>query len=156
MNDLKVPKRRVQAEVVLPGGRARRIALFLAEAASTHAGPERPADLLNGGDEFVPAYDEDAQTMTFLNRAGLAVVRVERAADAEELDALSLPTEHDVEVLLESGETLRGVVSYFRPAETCRLVDFLNEPTPFFRLLEERALALVNKRHVSRVALVKG
>jgi hypothetical protein len=156
MNDLRVPKRRVSAEVVLPGGSARRITLFLAEAASTHAGPERPADLLNGRDEFVPAFDEEAQTMTFLNRAGLAVVRVDRAVEGDGSDALTLPTEHEVEVLLESGATLRGLVSYLRPAENARLVDFLNEPIPFFRLIEERAFALVNKRHVSRVALVKG
>ena len=75
MEDLRVPKRRVSAEVLLPGGAARRITLFLAEAAPAHTGPERPTDLLNGGDDFVPAFDEEARAMTFLNRAGLAVVR---------------------------------------------------------------------------------
>ncbi len=155
MEDLRVPKRRVSAEVVLPGGAARRITLFLAEAASSHAGPERPTDLLNGGQDFVPAFDETLNGMTFLNRAGLAVVRVARDLEVDEADALTLPTEHEVEVLLESGATLRGLVSYLRPPEHSRLVDFLNEPSPFFRLIEERAIALVNKRHISRVALVK-
>jgi hypothetical protein len=155
MDELRVPKRRVRAEAILPGGAARRITLFLAEAAPGHAGPERPSDLLNGGDEFVPALDEEAGTMTFLNRAALAVVRVERALEADGADALTLPTEHEVEVLLQCGGTLRGLVSYVGPTERSRLVDFLNEPIPFFRLLEERAIALVNKRHVSRVALVQ-
>jgi len=155
MEDLRVPKRRVLAEVLLPGGAARRITLFLAEAAPAHAGPERPSDLLNGGEEFVPAFDEETRTMTFLNRVGLAVVRVERELDEGGADALTLPTEHEVDVLLESGATLRGLVSYLRPPERSRLVDFLNEPAPFFRLIEERAIALVNKHHVARVALVK-
>jgi hypothetical protein len=154
-DDLRVPKRRVAAEVLLPGGEVRRIALFLAAAASHHAGPERPSDLLNGGDDFVPALDEEAQVMSFLNRAGVAAVRLARGLDAELEDALTLPTEHDVEVLLQSGAALRGLVSYLRPPEHSRLVDFLNEPAPFFRLIEPDALVLVNKRHVARVVLVK-
>ena len=155
MDELRVPKRRVAAEVLLPGGAGRRITLFLAEAAPAHAGPERPSDLLNGGDGFVPAFDEDARAITFLNVGGLAVVRVERELEQTAADALTLPTEHEVEVLLESGSTLRGLVSYLRPPERSRLVDFLNEPAPFFQLIEERAVALVNKRHVARVAPLK-
>ncbi len=155
MEDLRVPKRRVSAEVLLPGGAGRRITLFLSDAAPAHAGPERPSDVLNGGDRFVPAFDEDAKAITFLNIGGLAVVRVDRAQEEAASDELSLPTEHEVEVLLESGETLRGLVSYLRPPERSRLVDFLNEPAPFFHLIEERAVALVNKRHVARIAPVE-
>lgn len=154
MQDLRVPKRRVAAEVVLPDAESRRIFLFLAEAASCHAGPERPSDLLNGGDDFVPALDEASGGMTFLNRAGIALVRVDRTLEIDDADAVTLPTEHEVEVLLGSGAQLRGFVSYSRPVDHSRLIDFLNEPSPFFRLVEERAIALVNKRHVSRVALL--
>jgi hypothetical protein len=153
-DDLRVPKRRVTAEVALPGGRTRRIALFLADAAAEHSGPEVPSDLLNGGDDFLPALDEEAGVMTFLNRHGLAVVRVGREGVADD-DAPTIPTEHEVELLLRDGTTLRGLVSYLRPPERARLVDYLNEPTPFLPLLEEHTLALVNKRHVSRVVLVK-
>jgi len=155
MDELRVPKRRVPAEVLLPGGAARRIALFLAEAAPDHAGAERPSDVLNAGDGFVPAFDEDAGAITFLNVAGLAVVRVDPAVEQAASDAQTLPTEHEVEVLLEGGVTLRGLVSYLRPAERSRLQDFLNEPAPFFPLLEERAVALVNKRHVARVLSIE-
>jgi hypothetical protein len=59
-----------------------------------------------------------------------------------------------VEVLLGDGAVLRGLVSYLRPPDHARLVDFLNDPAPFFRLIEERGVALVNKRHVSCVVLV--
>jgi hypothetical protein len=153
MDDLRVPKRRVPAVVLLPRGAERRIALFLAEAASGHAGQERPSDLLCGGDDFVPAVDEATGQMTFLNRAALAVVRVARALEADDAEA-TLPTEHDVEVLFSDGLVLRGLVSYLRPADHARLVDYLNEPTPFFRLHEGDTVALVNKRHVKRVVLL--
>lgn len=152
MDDLRVPKQRLAAEVLLAGGGVRRITLFLAEAASHHAGPERPSDLLNGGGDFIPALDEEAAAMTFLNRAGLAAVRIQ-GREPDDGEGLTLPTEHAVEVLLQSGATLRGLISYLRP-DRSRLVDFLNEPEPFFRLLEEASIALVNKRHVVRVVLV--
>jgi len=154
MADLRVPKRRASAEVLLPGGTSSRIVLFLAEAASHHAGPERPFDLLNGGADFIPALDEGSGAMTFLNRAGLVAVRVDAALESDGGDDPTIPTEHEVEVLLEDGAVLRGLVSYLRPPDHSRLVDFLNDPTPFFRLIEEHSVALVNKRHVSRVALV--
>ncbi len=153
MDELRVPKHRVAAEVLLPGGATRRITLFLAEAASTHAGPERPSDLLNGGEDFVPALDDDAGAMTFLNRAAIAVVRVARELEADDAAEATIPTEHEVEALLADGTVLRGLVSYVLPADHARLVDFLNEPSPFFRLLEPGAVALVHKRHVVRVAL---
>jgi hypothetical protein len=150
MDELRVPKRRVEAEVLLPGGEARRVTLFLAEAAQGHAGPERPLDLLNGAAEFFPALD--GTETAFLHRPAVPVVRVERRFDAPD-DEVTLPTEHDVEVLLADGSRLTGLVSYVRPPERSRLGDFLNEPPPFFRLLQEDRVAYVNKRHVVRVAL---
>jgi hypothetical protein len=154
MDELRVPKRRAQAEVILSGGGARRVVLFLAEGAPGHAGPEQPSDLLNGADEFVPAFDEDAQVMSFLHRGAVSVVRVARELERDDAEALTLPTEHEVRVQLVDGTALAGLVSYLRPPDRSRLVDFLNEPRPFFRLLEAGSVALVNKRHVARVALL--
>jgi hypothetical protein len=64
--------------------------------------------------------------------------------------------------------TLKGYRSYLRkhllPAfaemnlleiSVDDLQDFLNEPAPFFPLIEERAVALVNKRHVARVVSIE-
>ncbi|HSM93870.1 MAG TPA: hypothetical protein VLT47_13385 [Anaeromyxobacteraceae bacterium] len=153
MEDLRVPKRRVPVEMILPGGAARRMTLFLSEVAEDHTGPERPSDLLNGGDDFVPAFDEAGKTMTFLNRSTISAVRLDPALDTDVDEDVSLPTEHAVEVLLRDGTALRGLVSFLRPTERSRLVDFLNESPPFFRLLDDSTLVLVNKRHVVRVTL---
>ena len=152
MDDLRVPKHRIAVEVLLSGGVPRRLALFLAEAASDHAGPEVPLDLLNGRHEFVPAFDEAAGGMTFLRLAGVPVVRVARTLDGDE-DDLTLPTEHDVDVTLLDGSTLSGLVSFVRPPDRSRLADVLNEPPPFLRLLQGELVAYVNKRHVACVAL---
>jgi hypothetical protein len=153
LDDLRVPKRRIPVEVLLPGGATRRMALFLSEVAEDHTGPERPSDLLNGGDDFVPAFDEEGKAMTFLNRSAVAALRLEPSLDEDVDEAVSIPTEHEVEVLLQDGSALVGLVSYLRPSERSRLVDFLNEPPPFFRLFQGATLVLVNKRHAVRVTL---
>jgi hypothetical protein len=152
MDELRVPKHKTAVDVILPGGAVRRMALFLAEAAPDHAGPEVPLDLLNGRDDFIPAFDVAAGGISFLHRPGVPVVRVERSLDAGEQE-VTLPTEHEVEVQLTDGTSLGGLVSYVRPADRTRLVDVLNEPHPFFRLLQGDLVAYVNKRHVSCVAL---
>lgn len=154
MEDLRVPKRRTPVQVLLPGGSTRAMALFLSEVAADHTGPERPSDLLNGGDDFIPAFDEEGKAMTFLNRSAVAALRLDPSLDADSDEDVSIPTEHDVEVLLQDGTPLHGLVSYLRPSERSRLVDFLNEAPPFFRLIDGSTLVLVNKRHVVRITLV--
>ncbi len=167
MDELRVPKHRLSVEVLLPGGTSRRMALFLAEAAPDHDGPERPLDLLNDRAEFIPAVDETTGDMTFLHRSALCAVRVPCEVEPEDLP--TIPTEHEVEILLVDGTALRGLISYLRPSGHARLVDVLNESPPFLRLLEdgalpgqspspptpgERAVTFVNKRHVARVTLL--
>jgi hypothetical protein len=128
--------------------------MFLSEVAADHTGPERPSDLLNGGDDFVPAFDEAGKVMTFLNRSAIAAIRLDPALDADVDEDVSIPTEHEVDLLLQDGTTLRGLVSFLRPSERSRLIDFLNEAPPFFRLIDAGVLVLVNKRHVARVTLL--
>jgi hypothetical protein len=152
MKTLQVPKHKVATDVVLPGGAVRRLALFLAEAAPDHDGPERPFDLLNGDEPFLPAFDEGAGAMTFLHRKGVNLVRVDRAHDAGD-EVATLPTEHEVDVQFDDGTVQSGLVSFVRPPDHSRLVDVLNESPPFFRLLQGSQVAYVNKRHVALVAL---
>jgi hypothetical protein len=92
--------------------------------------------------------------MTFLNRSAISALRLDPALDEDVDEDVTIPTEHEVEVLLREGTALKGLVSYLRPSERSRLVDFLNEGPPFFRLLDGASLVLVNKRHVVRVTLV--
>lgn len=154
MSNLRVPKRRVPAEVLLASGESRRISLFLAEAGAGHAGPERPSDLLRAPEDFLPAVDEESGLITFLNRAALALVRVDRALEPDGADGITLPAEHEVEVLLRTGARLRGFLSYLPALPHHRVLDFLNERSPFLRLLEEGTVALVSKRHVAQVVLL--
>jgi hypothetical protein len=152
-DELRVPKQKVAVEVLLPGGAARQVQVFLAEFASTHVGPERLSDLLNGDSEFVPALDQELDTMTFLGRRSIAVARV--LPEWEPAEDATLATDHPVEIALADGTTLRGKVSFVLPPERSRLLDYLNDEPPFLRLQEAERVALVNKRHIARVARLK-
>lgn len=155
MDDLRVPKRRVSVEVVLPGGATRRVALFLSGSAAGHGGPETVSDLLNGGDDFIPAFDEDAAAMAFLHRQAVAVARLPAADEPDPAGQATIPTEHEVEVALADGSRLRGFVSFVLPPERARLVDFLNaDRGRFFRLAEAGGVALVSRAHVASVTLL--
>ncbi len=150
--DLKVPKRRAQVEVLLPGGAVRQVTIFLAEYASAHDGPERLSDLLNGGDDFVPALDLASDTMTFLGRQSIAAARVAPDWDEEDAPATS---QQEVEITLTDGTELHGTMAFVMSEEHSRLLDYLNDSPPFLRLIEQGRVALVNKRHIARVAKVK-
>ena len=151
-DELKVPKRRAQVEVLLPGGAVRQVMVFLGESAHDHAGAERLSDLLNGHVDFVPALDTASNQMTFLGRQSIAAARIAR--ELEGGDEHTIATEHEVEVTLVDGTVLRGLVTFVLPPERSRLLDYLNDAQPFVRLLETDKVALINKRHIARVAKV--
>jgi len=152
-DELRVPKRRVQVEVFLPGGAAREVTIFLAEYAPRHSGPERLSDLLNADDEFIPAVDVVTGTMTFLGRRSIAAARVARESELGEDPVQG--EHHEVEITLTDGTALRGTLNVVLPTDRSRLLDYLNDAQPFVRLTEANKVALINKRHIARVAKVK-
>jgi len=152
-DELKVPKRRAQVELLLPGGGSRQVLVFLAEFAGSHAGHERLSDLVNGPNEFLPAVDLATDTTIFVGRAGIAAARVGR--EWESSYGLGDAEEHEVEITLADGTTLRGIVQFELPPDRSRLLDYLNDVQPFVRLDEGEKVILVNKRHIARVAKVK-
>jgi len=152
VKEFRVPKQRAEVEVVLPGGATHRVAVFLSEFASSHEGGERLSDLLNGKGDFFPAVAVESDEVVFLNRATIAVARVDPAFERDPATELTLPTEHEVSIRLADGQQIEGLISFVLPPERSRLMDFLNESPPFFRLLQKDRVSLVNKHHVASIA----
>jgi hypothetical protein len=147
-----VPKRRVSAQLVLPGGASRDVAVFLAEAAPGRPDGERLSDLLNGGAEFIPVVDAESKHVTFVRCENLAVARVPAELETnDDAEQHTIPTEHEVEVQLVDGQRLRGLITYVLPESRSRLTDYLNNVPNFFPLIQAERVALVNKRHVAYV-----
>jgi hypothetical protein len=156
LESLSVPKRRVAAQFVLPGGASRNVAVFLSEAAPGHNGGERLSDLLNSsGSQFIPALDAETNAMTFVHCENLALARVAAELEPNVVDQFTIPTEHEVEVRLMDGQKLRGLITYVLPEAHSRLTDYLNNAPPFIPLLEGEQVALINKRHVAYVETLR-
>jgi hypothetical protein len=156
--EYSVPKRQVSARVVLTGQPAAEVRFFLGERAETREGPERPSDLLNGSLAFLPAVDHLGQVV-LLHHHNLMIVSV-AARDELEQDEPGRNAQSAgevtvaVQVVLEAGTTIRGIVSYSMPEFHRRLQDFLNTTQRFLCLRQGDIVHLINKRCISMISTI--
>lgn len=153
----RIPKHKVPASVAFPGKSEIRMYIFLGDCAQTHTGHERPSDLLNGPDSFFPAADFE-DDIHFIHRDALSVMttRAElefppdefRAEEAAPADSTRL----EVEVELEDGTSLEGIVTYLMPEGHRRLQDVLNLQDRFLVLRDGDQARLINKRRIERIS----
>lgn len=153
----RVPKRNVPVEVVLAGRSPLLVDLYLSDCAERHAGLERPSDLLNGPDRFLPASDSGGSVL-FLHRDGLISVSFdaehEQVSEAEQAVEIAADesTSVEVEVVLEDGMSIAGEINQMMPEGHRRLQDVLNLDTRFLILWSGDRVHLINKRRVIRVS----
>ena len=159
ISEFRIPKLEVSAEVSILAHPQKEVKLFLHEHAETHAGAERPSDLLNGPREFFPAVEPSGKAV-FLHRDAVTVVSVpvesefppdgclECREDPEQSAKLS------VEVIIQGGTVIRGIVSFVLPEGRNRLSDYLNSPDRFLIVREEGLARLINKRRIVRVTVI--
>ena len=151
MEELRIPKRRVPVEVSIPGIGWRKVVVFLSEFASTHLGAERVSDLFTGPNEFIPAYDPEKNEAVLFRRDGVLGVRASLDLEPPTEATHTVPDEHELEVFLDDGTSVRGLVTYVLPPDRARVIDFLNEAPRFFRMQEQDRAVLINKLHVTHV-----
>lgn len=155
MEELRVPKRRIEVELLLHGQSPSRFAVFLGEFAEGHVGSERLSDLLNGASEFFPALELSSNTLLFVHRVSVVYARLPLPLEAELEEQDTIPTEHEVRVGFADGQRIEGLVTFVLPPDRSRLIDYLNEKPPFFRLVDKQQATLINKRYVSHVQLLE-
>ncbi len=152
----RVPKRTVRARVRQLGSPERDVDLHLGALSASHAGQERPSDLLRGGERFLAAVDVavgDAGGFVLLSAASILSVTV--PADVElspevlpvEDLAAALAVTRTVELTLVDGAVLRGTVAYLLAEGRRRVRDFLDEtgPTLTLRDGDSAHVVVVNK-----------
>jgi len=155
MSELRIAKRRIAATLTLTGGQRVSGALFLAEQAATHAGPERLLDVLNGPPGFLPFEAVSApgsrQTL-FINRASIAVVDADGASDdLADDEGYQVAVKKSVRLELNGGNELRGVLRVERPVGRDRLSDAVRDDTGFRYLEGAGGVLAVNLAHVVRI-----
>jgi len=160
MSDLyRVPKRKLPVRIRVSDHVQESVCVFLSECADGHAGAERPVDLFNGDDEFLPVETEDGEVV-FLRRGSQSLVTIdlgdvlgEELAGAD-LVAGDLDGEARIRVVLDDGLELEGVARYQLPSPTTRLKEHLNSDEPFLPLYQSDRVCLINKTRILRVILV--
>ena len=159
VSEYRIPKLEVPAEVSLLAHPQKEVKLFLHERAETHAGAERPSDLLNGPREFFPAVEPSGKAV-FLHRDAVTVISVPAESEfppegstgsgEEPEQAVKMP----LEVIIQGGTVIRGAVSFVLPDGRNRLIDYLNSPDHFLIVREEGLAHLINKRRIVRVTAI--
>jgi len=161
-NQYRIPKQRVAAEVTFPGAPPARLNLYLSECAQTHAGYERPSDLLNGGSRFVPATQTDGAVI-ILNRTAISTVELDglfefggegRNGDGPAAGTARPLTTADIEVTLADHSKVRGSVSFSLPGSQRRVQDFMNLDEQFLVMRRGEFAVLINKGQILSVAIV--
>ena len=152
MDELRVPKRSVPAELQLEGQATRTLAVFLSDIASGHAGSERLSDLLETAQAFLPAQDPHSGEPVFVHLQRLVWARVPALLEYEELHGSCAASVHAVQLTLSDGSRFSGSVRYLLPPGAARLTDFLNGPQRFVHLhTADEQLLLVHKRYLIEV-----
>jgi hypothetical protein len=151
----RITKHQVSVEIALRGGEPKEFSVFLHPRAASHAGRERPSELLLNDQPFLPVALGDG-SVQFINKAAIAwmtvalELEVSGRSDTEAQSATDRCT--PIDLTLDDGRTFAGEVAILLPEASSRLQDFLNAADRFFEVRNDRAAHFVNR---DRVVMVK-
>jgi len=125
---LQTIKKRV--EVVFEDGTRMEGSLFLSTASAHRWGKESIEELLNGGRKYLPMELNRGELVLLSKKAIVMALAKEKDPEPIPANAKRIPAE----IVLRSGETLRGEVYNDLPMTHLRLSDYLNQSETFFRI----------------------
>jgi hypothetical protein len=150
-SELRVEKRRAEAELTLSTGKRVKGAFFLAGSTAGHSGPERVGDLLNtdkGVFPFELAGGGQPRTVLY-NRAHITTVALPHNANEAQLEpGYELAKKRRVSILLSSGMRVAGTVSVCRPIGRDRLSDYAHLEQAFWYLETSDHTLIINSAHI--------
>lgn len=154
MSELRVPTVAMVSGVTCLDGRTFHGRIFVPASASTHEGPMRAQEWMNGGGQFFPFLPDDAKSPIILNKKEVLMLSIESDPEQEaEEEAVDV----DRQVVVECGpRRLTGHLHIDMPPHHQRVLDYLNRPEPFLPLHDGHRLHLVQKHNITRVLDVGG
>ena len=155
----RVPKVQVPLWLVLDGGHAIEGEVHLLPVAGVHSRRERVIGLLGAEQtHFLPVSLPDRVRLVHRSRILLAGVEDPYDAGLEEdngVEGRDVAVELELKGIEPPAHRIAGTVHIVMPPGSQRLVDYLNQPAPFFALKsEEKGLVLVNKSFVVDALMV--
>ena len=148
MNDFVVPTVQVDVEALLSDGQMISGSVFLPAGTPHHAGPELPSEWLNEAISFVAFLPTGGGTAFLLNKQAVVCLSVFGADD--QAAAEELASAHAV-TLEAGGHRWSGVLKMEGPPEKSRVLDLLNRPERFLKLVDGERHHLVRKGAITRV-----
>lgn len=149
----RIPKRHVPAILTIKGRPPQEIALFIHRRAASHAGPERPSDILAEREAFIPV--QGIEGVELIHKESIAwitvAVELEMSGQTEAEAWLRSQDKGRIEISFDDGRALQGDVFLTLPEGKRRLQDFLNEAGQFFQVQDRGAVHLVNRSRVVSV-----
>ena len=153
-----VPKHRVQAEVLLKGHPARTVWLYLCDCSESHWGRERPSDLLNNANGFIPVTDDDG-SVVLLQKDAVMLLSIPAGHEAgagcpEEVEQAGLTITQNLELQLVDGTSLEGSVTYLGPDGSQRLQDYLNSAEKYISVRSGSTVHHVARQSIASISPV--
>lgn len=141
---------RLAISLVLRRGERLEGQFFLRSVGERHRGPETLGDRLNDPlTHFLPCEIEGR--VELIRLSGLAYLEHEGRLPEVDAEAALGAQRAPVELILDSGEALRGELLYILPPERHRVLDHLNSPELRFLLLRQENRTL----YVHREAVLR-
>jgi hypothetical protein len=133
-----------QVEVVFEDGTRVQGSLFLSTASAHRQGKESVQELLNGGRKYVPMEMVGGELVLLSKKSIVMAFSKEKEIEPIPTSAKRIPAE----VILRSGETIRGEVFNDLPMTYSRLSDYLNQSDAFFYIEVGAMDCLVSNEYV--------
>ena len=145
----RIPRRQVQARILLDDGRTLDGTVFTTDSVPGGR-PEDVLHLLNDSTEdFVPLVCGDDSFL--LNKAGIIWVQLTGATAAEVAEQSESGRAAPVRLTLAGGLSLVGTLSIVMPPERARVIDYMNAAGRFLPLFGDGQVTLVRRSFVVSV-----
>ena len=149
MEQYRIPRRQVQARILLDDGRTLDGTVFTTD--SVPGG--RPEDVLHvlndTSEDFVPLLCGDDSFL--LNKAGIIWVQLTGATADEVAEQSEAGRPAPVRLTLAGGLSLVGTLSIVMPPERARVIDYMNAAGRFLPLFGDGQVTLVRRSFVVSV-----
>lgn len=130
--------------------------LFVETASAVHSGPQTLLEYLQAPEPFVP-FETEKEFLFLAKHSVISVTaREEHEIGVVPWDGIPLlPADDDeavaevsVRVEVRGGEIIEGELFSALPAEHRRVVDHLNQPSPFLLLRQGEYVHIINKTYI--------
>jgi hypothetical protein len=149
VSEFSLPRTPVPARLLLTHGVARHGQVYIMWREPHHDGAETVLEMLNRAEGFFAFRPADEEGLLLPSKGHTISLSVDRATPITDPARLSAARLLGLELVLASGETLRGWASAELPAAHARVLDYLNaSPDPFFAVWTHAAIHYVNRAHV--------